>query len=162
MSGAAFRVTVDDAALQGALAEMLARVRHPRDAFAASGQALVTHVDLNFRAQADPWGDPWAELSPVTLSRRRGSSAQILRDTGRLANSLHARVNDTSVAVGTDVEYAAVHQYGHPLNRFFGRALAPIPARPFLPIRGGRVDLPDDLRADLLDILGHYLQAGSV
>lgn len=159
MSGVS--VTIDDAELRATLADLLARVRRPRRALAAIGRALVTKTDLTFRAQADPWGDPWDALSEVTLARRRGSSAQILRDTGILANSIHAQVADTHVRVGTPVDYAAVHQFGNPRNRFFGRALAPIPARPFLPIRDGRADLPEGLRADLLDILSRYLQDGT-
>ncbi len=152
-------VTVDDTEVRRALGALAAQVADLTPAMTDIGQALVTTTDLTFRGQHDPWGNPWQPLSPVTLARRRGSSAHILRDTGRLANSLHFVADAHSVAVGTDVIYAATHQFGNPANRMFGRASAPIPARPFLPIRAsGQVDLPPDLQADILDILNRHLQ----
>jgi phage virion morphogenesis protein len=147
-------VTVEDAELRAALARMIRAARDPRPALKAIGQVLVTGADLSFRAEEDPWGSPWAPLTQTTLARRRGSRAQILRDSGILANSISARVSGDSVEVGTDVIYAATHQFGRPDNRFYnsprGRP-APIPARPSLPIRGGAADLPATQRADILD-----------
>ena len=80
-------------------------------------------------------------------------SAKILRDTGRLAGSVNYRASRDQVVVGSNVIYAATQQFGRADNRMFGRALAPIPARPFLPIRNGRLDLPAATRAALLDLL---------
>lgn len=101
-------------------------------------------------------GITWAPLKGSTIARRagkerkalkggRGSPAfagnrDILRDTGRLFRSLSAGVEETpagnpdqvlrlgrgEVIVGTNVPYAAYHQYG----------TARMPARPFLPVDG--------------------------
>lgn len=158
MSG--ITVTVDDAEVRAALERMTAAARNPRPALRAIGQVLVSGTDLSFRAQEDPWGAPWAPLSETTLARRRGTSAHILRDTGRLANSISARVTGTAVEVGTNVIYAATHQFGRPTNRFYNTprgARAPIPARPFMPIRGGVVDLPAEWRRDILDAIADHL-----
>ena len=152
MSGAALRVELDDADLRAALARLAAWARDLTPVFEQLGQVVVTRADLSFRGQASPWGTAWAALSPVTLARRRqgpgeGPGAAILRDSGRLAGSIHAEPSADEVWVGTDeTVYAATHQFGRPDNRLFGRARAPIPARPFLPLRGGAVDLPAEDR----------------
>jgi phage gpG-like protein len=51
---------------------------------------------------------------------------------------------------GPAAKYAAAQQFGNPRNRMFGKAPAPIPARPMLPLRpSGRVDLPPRLLAEI-------------
>ena len=70
---------------------------------AAAAEAL-TQVQLGFRRETDPDGQPWAPLK-----YRQG---KILRDTGRLANSFTARPTDGGFAVGTNVGYAVYHQEG--------------------------------------------------
>lgn len=78
---------------------------------------------------------------------------RLLQDTGRLLGSLHRPEGTSKVLTG--VVYAAVHQFGNPDNRLPNTARgrpAPIPARPFFPMRkGGGVDLPAAWRDALLD-----------
>jgi phage virion morphogenesis protein len=80
------------------------------------GQTLVAATDLAFRSQKDPWGQAWKPLAASTLrGRRKGKgsgSDKILRDTGRLSNSITYRAERASVQVGTNVIYAAIHQFG--------------------------------------------------
>ena len=76
------------------------------------GAALSNSISLRFRESVSPDGDPWKRLSPVTLALRRGSSAQILRDTGILAASFAANARKDQVEVGTNIEYALPHQFG--------------------------------------------------
>lgn len=158
MSGVS--VQVDDRQVQAALARLAARVRDLEPVFASMGQVVVTRADLSFRGEQSPAGDAWAALSAVTLRRRRGSTAQILSDTGRLANSITAHASAQAVRVGTNVAYAAVQQFGNPANRMYNTAgghAAPIPARPFLPTDG----LPAADQADMLDILRQALRAAA-
>lgn len=168
MSGVS--VTLDDREVQQALGNLLRRLANPRPALESIGAAVVADTDLAFRGQSDPWGQPWTPLSAVTQARRRQGpgtgSNQILRDSGMLANSINYQVSDDAVIVGTLVgtgrQYAAVHQFGNPANRMFNTPSghpAPIPARPFLPIRGNQVDLPASLRAEILAIATRHLTA---
>lgn len=119
----------------------------PEQAMPVIGETLVDLTKASFRNARDPYGTPWKPLSPTTMAmRRQGASAKPLQDTRRLYNSISAqRVND-GVAVGTNVVYAKVHQFGNDQNRFFGGPLAPIPARPFLPWKRNatKPELPDD------------------
>lgn len=71
---------------------------------------LMFSVNQNFVSGGRP--HPWTPLAASTLANRRGTSARILRDTGRLQNSISGRIEATSVVVGTNVVYARVHQEG--------------------------------------------------
>jgi phage virion morphogenesis protein len=149
MSG--FSVSVDDSRLNRRLAKLSARVANPREAMEAIGQYVVGLVDLSFRDEQSPWNDGWQELSKATLRQRRGSSAQILSDTKRLANSINYRASDDSVTVGTDdVEYAATHQFGR----------GGVPARPYMPIDPETGDFRGDSDTidDILDIVDSYIR----
>lgn len=115
MSG--FSIEVDAREVNAALARLREQVGNLTPAMRAIGQTLVTDADLGFRAQSDPWGAPWEPLAASTLKRRRGKRAQILRDTGRLANSFSYRADARSVEVGTNVAYAAIHQFGGTTQR---------------------------------------------
>lgn len=81
------------------------------------GEATVESTKLRFKSSGpSPDGVPWKPLSASTIrNRRKGKgtgSAMPLLDTGRLRNSITKRVDSNSVFIGTNVEYAAVHQFG--------------------------------------------------
>jgi len=82
---------------------------------AAAAEAR-TQIALEFRQGVDPDGKPWAPLK-----FRRG---QILRLTGRLANSFTATVTSNGFRVGTNVEYAHFHQQGTKGHKAHTRAQA--------------------------------------
>lgn len=93
-----------------------------------------------FSQGTDPWGVKWLPL--------RMRAGQPLRDTGRLQRSIATAVEADSFTVGTNLIYAAVHQYGATIKpvrarllswvprgsklRFFARQVT-IPARAYLP-----------------------------
>lgn len=108
-------ITGDFAKLEKALMELgaLGRPAIVQVAAANIGQAFVTEVQLGFRKAVDPYGNPWAPLAKKRKrqgKKKRGD--KILRDTGRLANSINVSSDGNSAKVGTNVEYAAYHQYG--------------------------------------------------
>ena len=150
-------VDIDDRQVKDALSRLIGQVTDLRPVLDKLAQVVVTRADLSFRGQQSPDGEPWQKLSAVTLRRRRGSSAQILKDTGRLASSISAQpASAHEVIVGTNVEYAAVHQFGNPANRMYNTPRgnpAPIPPRPFLPTDG----LPDEDRDAMIDITSRTL-----
>ena len=112
----AFSVELDHAEVTAALGELQGRLASLRAPMAEIGQHLVTLADLSFRHERDPWGRAWQRLAASTLRRRRTGKgkggAKILRDTGHLAKSITYRADDRSVTVGTNVVYAAIHQFG--------------------------------------------------
>ena len=107
-------ITVDDTAAQAALARLRDAGQNLRPALDAIGLSIVSRMRATFESQADPWGKGWQGLKASTLRKRRkkGAGAQILRDTGRLMNSISHAVGDNEVTIDTEVEYAAIHQFG--------------------------------------------------
>lgn len=67
------------------------------------GAAAVSLVDEGFQKSEDPFGHPWA---PV---KRNGMP---LLKTGRLAKSFNAKSDSGGFIIESDVNYAAIHNYG--------------------------------------------------
>lgn len=170
-----FSVTADDRAL----VSLIARLRGGLpEAWREVAENLHSEVMESFRSQADPWGQPWRPHSPTTLGlRRRGglfgakrrrasfnTGAQILKDNGILMAAVVPSSSPTGASVevtGPAARYGRVQQFGNPNNRLPNKASgvrAPIPARPFFPIRpDGRIDLPQHVVDDTLEILQRHL-----
>lgn len=133
-------IVIDDTETKKLIEELLKRTSDIGPVQEGVGQILVSSTQLRFMNQAGPDGSPWAQLSAVTLSRRRkgGRGAQILRDTGRLMNSVTSKITDNEVQIGTNVIYAGTHQFGAKKGDY-GKTKrngpipwGNIPARPFL------------------------------
>ena len=125
------------------------------------GAHIVSEIDLLFRDERDPYGNDWEPLSEVTIKKRRkgprSGNDKILNDTGRLKNSITHNVLGNSVEVGTNVVYAAIHQFGaakHSLGQ--SSPWGDVPARPFLPTSERGV--PDDWVSEILDIIAKHIE----
>ncbi len=68
---------------------------------------MKTSAQLRFRTQTDPDGRAWW---PSNRARREGG--QTLRDSGRLLRSIVWRAGPLFAEAGTNVAYAAAHQFG--------------------------------------------------
>lgn len=139
--------------LQAALQHISRRLGDLSPLTLAVATALYEQNRLNFPRQRDPWGNPWKPLSPATLKQRRQgrssrAGAQILRDTGRLMNSLGVSPQGENALFGTVVDYADIHQFGQ------GR----VPARPFLPLTLGGVKLPPEQDRTVKAVLEHFIE----
>lgn len=79
------------------------------------GQEYQLLVQQGFEAEQSPAGAAWKGLAPATV-KKRGSAHPILRLTGRLART-HLRADATGAVVGSNLAYAAIHQYGGEIVR---------------------------------------------
>lgn len=104
-------------------------------------QDIVKEAQLNFRNSKSPTGESWKPLSPLTISMRRGGSSKPLIDRGTLRRSINGKATNTQAIAGTNLNYAAIHQFGGTIRPRTGRALrfggnirtrVVIPARPYL------------------------------
>lgn len=139
-----------------------------RTALAAMGSAIANRIRMGFRLGQSPYGVPWRAPNPA-FGRGGG---QPLRDTGRLSRSITSAVIGNAAVVGTNVIYAKTHQFGATIRPRSAGALAiplagggivlaqkvTIPARPFMPISGGDVVLPDSWRRSAFDALRRVMQ----
>lgn len=106
MTGA--RVTIDgrDAAL-AELGRLLARAEHPRGMYENIGVALVTSTQRRFETSTSPAGAAW----PPSI-RAIAGGGKTLVDSARLMQSIAFVATDANVEIGTNVLYAAIHQFG--------------------------------------------------
>ena len=150
-------VDINDQEARDLINELKRRMGNLTPVMDAVGGILQSGTQQRFVDQRGPDGSPWAALSPVTLARRRkaGRGAQILRDTGRLMNSISYKVTGDSVKVFTNVIYAGTQQLGARQGAYRASPPVPwgnIPARPFL-------GLSEADQAGILDITAEYLDA---
>lgn len=116
--------------------------------YAAIALILEGATKENFDNEAAPDGTPW---EPLKHPRRRSTGQdKILQDTGLLKASLSAqgqyhiqRHDGRAFEWGTNLDYAATHQFGDPDRN--------IPARPF-------VGLNDEVLAEIEELLIDEIQ----
>ena len=95
---------VEEAARQ--LRETEAKARDLRPVLMRFGVHMIRSIEKNFQAGGRP--TPWP---PSMRAIRKGGKTLI--DTARLKNSIVAQViGDRTLRVGTNVAYAAAHQFG--------------------------------------------------
>ncbi|MGQ8367128.1 phage virion morphogenesis protein [Glaciecola sp. 1036] len=105
------------------LNKLLQKGRTLEPAFAEIGEYLKEATQERMNLQLDPSGKSHEPLAPETVRRKKGKG-HILREEGYLMDTLHYSAFARGLLLGTDLEYAATHQ--------FGREEDGIPARPFL------------------------------
>jgi phage gpG-like protein len=91
-------------------------------------------------------------LSPATIKQRRNNSDKILNDTGRLKGSFAHVATNSHVEITTDVEYAAMMNFGGTKAQF-PNLWGDIPARPFFPSE----NLPLEWESDVMNVLNNFL-----
>lgn len=137
--------------VQAALRELAHRTDDLTPLMDEIGSALADSTRHRFEAQKDPEGKPWRPLSEMTILGRLGGvskaytkkmnftarakrqigNMKILQASRRLELSITHHVSRDAVEVGSNVIYAAIHQFGGEAGR--GKKIR-IPARPYLGI----------------------------
>lgn len=143
MAGTRVEITIRDQALRDMLGRLDAAGRDQSRGWDMVGAALVSNVGERFEEGRGPGRQPW----PQSL-RARLQGGQTLVDSNRLASSVTHRASARGVEHGTNVIYAAIHQFGGTIEAKSAGRLAfrladgtflrprevTIPARPFLGI----------------------------
>lgn len=87
-------------------------------------------TEENFKKEGRP--DKWIDLAESTKKQRtkkRKWPGQILQVEGKLATSINTYYDNDSAVIGSNLEYAAIHQLGGQAGR---NKSVKIPARPYL------------------------------
>lgn len=98
-------VKLDQAELIGLLSALGDRAQDLSEPMAIVAESLVAAVNDKFEAG----GPGWPGLAASTMRSRRGATAQILVDTGRMAASIQGESGADYAEAATDVEYAVYH-----------------------------------------------------
>jgi phage virion morphogenesis protein len=78
------------------------------------GMSMLVSIRRTFRQKGSPAGS-WAPLAPSTIKsnpKKYGPGHQLLIGKGTLLNSIGFHTQPGQVVIGTNLKYAAVHQYG--------------------------------------------------
>jgi phage gpG-like protein len=145
-------IELHTAEVTNALNNLSRRVNNLTPALDDIGDALVQNIQLNLGDGKTPWGEPF---KPLKKPRRRGSGIGDipLNDTRQhIYNAITHAVFGDSLSIGmiNNAPIGEVHQ--------FGSEAKGIPARPFLPIHGNSVILPNDWENEVTSIISHYLE----
>ena len=139
-------ISVDDKEVSQALHALKEKVIDLRPVLETIGELLTesTQDRLNSGKNVDPTGKPWVTLQPWYQEQKKRNQGKILSLNGHLTDSInHDVINGNTVVVGTNKEYAAIHQFGGVIRPKAAKALnvggravkkVTIPARPFLGI----------------------------
>ena len=142
MTGVQIQYQVEDA-VSGAMAILAARLGNTTPVMREIGGYVETVTVLRFDTETGPGGRKW----PQSL-RARLTGGQTLTDSARLRQSITHRAGPDHAEIGTNVVYAAIHQFGGTIRAKSARALVftlpdgsvvqlqsvTIPARPFMGI----------------------------
>ena len=120
---------------------------NPKEILNEIGILTKNKSEESFEKQSSPFGERWKVNAPATLIQKRGN--KILTQSGLLRTSLTYKLGNQSVTIGTNKEYAPIHQFGGKAGR--GKRVI-IPARPFLPIND-KGEISKDFGEELLKIL---------
>lgn len=114
MAAEGARIRVEDAELKAAFAQAIDAGADPRAMLSDIGAYLVTSSQRRFELETGPGGVKWAPFARSTLRRmpKRRQPPRLLRDKIRLFQSLIYLVEGATLLQGTNLEYAAIHQFG--------------------------------------------------
>ena len=129
------------------------------------GNLILNSIEESFEKEASPFGQKWQPVKIRTIHQsygkkthgkrgkqtkaflRHASNKKILTQSSRLRTSFTVNADAHGVVVGTNLVYAAIHQFGskseHKSN---------IPARPFLPVSSSG-ELERGVQSDIMSYL---------
>lgn len=149
-------ITINIEELQEKLSKASAALADKTPLLRRIANTLQNVTEESFDKQASPFGEKWKDNAPSTKAKKRGN--KVLIKSGLLSQSFTQKVTGSSAQVGTNKEYAAIHQFGGKAGR--GKKVN-IPARPFMPIKqNGEIpkDLGDRLEREVVDYLKNVLR----
>lgn len=107
-------IQIDDANVRVALGKFRLSLQQKGELMRQIGAAMLVSIRRTFREQGSP-ANSWMPLAPSTIKRdpqKYGAGHKLLIGTGTLLGSIGVQPGADSVVIGTNLKYAAVHQFG--------------------------------------------------
>ena len=149
MSDKPIEIKIDNKDVERKLLELAQKSENLRPLMKNIAGIFASATEENFKNEGRP--DKWTELSEATKKQRTKQKkwpGQILQVSGQLASSISTQYDDESAVIGSNLDYAAIHQLGGQAGK---NKKVEIPARPYL-------KLTDDDFNEILDATEHYLK----
>ncbi|MCD1597870.1 phage virion morphogenesis protein [Rheinheimera aquimaris] len=115
-------------AIADVITQLIQQGQQLKPALSQIGEYLVEATQERFQLEVAPDGSLWEPLAPETIRRKNGDT-RILRQRSTLVDTILYDASDEQLLVGSNMEYAATHQ--------FGREDDGIPAREWLGLTTG-------------------------
>ncbi len=129
MSDEPIEIKIDNKKVEKALLEIAQKTSNLRPLMKNVAGIMADSTEENFKEEGRP---KWKDLSEKTKTARKKTGhypGQILQVSGQLALSVTTQYDDTSVVIGSNKVYAAIHQLGGQAGK---NKKITIPARPYL------------------------------
>ena len=149
MSDKPIEIKIDNNDVERKLLELAQKGENLRPLMKNIAGIFASATEENFKNEGRP--DKWTELSEATKKQRTKQKkwpGQILQVSGQLASSISTQYDDESAVIGSNLDYAAIHQLGGQAGK---NKKVTIPARPYL-------KLTDDDFNEILDATEQYLK----
>ena len=149
MSDNPIEIKIDNKEVNQKLLELAERGENLRPLMKNIAGIFASSTEDNFKSEGRP--EKWLDLADVTKEQRkkkRKYPGQILQVEGKLVASVNTQYDDDSAVIGSNLDYAAIHQLGGQAGK---NKKVEIPARPYL-------KLTDDDFNEILDATEHYLK----
>ena len=130
MDDDSLRLNVDNKEVTEALLNLAKRTENLRPLMKSIAGIFASSTEENFKQEGRP--DKWTDLADITKKNREKINkwpGQILQVEGQLASSVTTQYDDDSAVIGSNKDYARIHQLGGDAGR--GKKVK-IPARPYL------------------------------
>lgn len=127
-------VSIDDTRLKRELRRLKKKVVQFQNALEEITDEIEEAIELAFTQKKSSDNKAWKDWSETT-KKRWGTDGSLLNRTGRLKKSIKVSKKEGEVSIEVRHPGAATHQFGFPKNKAWGRGKAPIPKRPYLPIK---------------------------
>ena len=152
---------IDGTAAIEHLSGLVEAIKDPSPLLAELGEYGLRSTRARFKTQTAPDGTAWAALQPWYQKEKRRNKNRILTLNGYLRGQMTWQlVGDRTVEIGSNLPYAAVHQFGATIKPRAAKVLmfrghvaksVTIPARPYL-------GLSDEDRSEIVERTLEWLQ----
>ena len=149
MSEKPIEIKFDNQEVHNKLLDLAKRTQNLRPLMKNIASIFAYSTEENFKEEGRP--EKWVDLAESTKKQRtkqRKWPGQILQVEGKLSASISTYYDNDSAVIGSNLEYAAIHQLGGQAGK---NKKVEIPARPYL-------KLTDDDFNEILDATEHYLK----
>ena len=123
-------IKLDNKEVESRLLDLAKRSENLRPLMKNIAGIFAYSTEENFKEEGRP--DKWTDLAESTKQQRTKTGhypGQILQVSGQLASSISTYYDNDSAVIGSNLDYAAIHQLGGQAGK---NQSVTIPARPYL------------------------------
>lgn len=122
-------IQIDNKAVTEKLLELAQKSENLRPLMKNIAGIFAYSTEENFKNEGRPKWQDLAESTKKQRQKKRKWPGQILQVEGQLASSVNTYYDNDSAVIGSNLDYAAIHQLGGQAGK---NKKATIPARPYL------------------------------